>query len=72
MVNGQRSTVNSQWSMVNGQWSMVKETKRQREEETKSWGVNGQWSTVKETKRGRDKGRKDRLFETLMFMNLIH
>ena len=58
---------------------MVKETKRQREEETKSWGVNGQWSKRlrerdKETKRQRtkDERRKDRLFETLMFMNLIH
>ena len=49
-------------------------TKRLREEEST---VNGQWSMVKETKRGREKEtkderRKDRLFETLMFMNLIH
>ena len=46
----------------------VKETKRLRVGEST---VNGQWSTVngqrdKERKRLRDKGRKNRLFETLI------
>ena len=41
------------------------ETKRLRVKETKS-------QKDKETKRQRDEERKDRFFEPLMFMNLIH
>ena len=56
----------------------TRETKRLKDKETKSLGVNGQWSSVngqwstvngqrdKERKRLRDKGRKNRLFETLI------
>ena len=56
----------------------VKESKRLKDKETKSQRVKETKSQKdKESKRGKVKEtkgerRKDRLFETLMFMNLIH